>query len=57
MSLQTTLLNSSNALNVFEQEFSTIQNNIANANTPGYAAQNVTLVADSFLPSEGLYGG
>ena len=57
MGLQTTLLNSSNALNVFEQEFSTIQNNIANANTPGYAAQNVTLVADSFFPSEGLYGG
>jgi flagellar hook-associated protein 1 FlgK len=57
MGALTTLLNASNALNVFEQEFSTIQNNIANANTPGYADQNVTLVADSFDPSHGLDGG
>src|SRR5580658_561748 len=57
MGLLTTLLNSSNALNVYDQEFATIQNNIANQNTPGYADQNLTLVADSFNPSEALYGG
>ncbi len=57
MGLLTTLLNSSNALKVYDQEFSTIQNNIANQNTPGYADQNVTLVADSFDPSDALYGG
>jgi flagellar hook-associated protein 1 FlgK len=57
MGIFTTLLNSSNALNVYEQEFSTIQNNLANANTPGYADQNVTLVADSFDPSHGTFGG
>src|SRR5580658_8581483 len=57
MGLLTTLLNSSNALNVYDQEFATIQNNIANQNTPGYADQNVTLVADAFDPSEALYGG
>jgi flagellar hook-associated protein 1 FlgK len=57
MGILTTLLNSSNALKVYDQEFATIQNNIANQNTPGYAAQNVTLVADAFNPSESLDGG
>jgi flagellar hook-associated protein 1 FlgK len=57
MGLMTSILNSANALKVYDQEFSTIQNNIANANTPGYADQNVTLIADSFNPSEGLDGG
>jgi flagellar hook-associated protein 1 FlgK len=57
MGILTTLLNSANALQVYEKEFSTIQNNIANQNTPGYAEQNQTLVADSFDPSEALYGG
>src|SRR5580704_12280839 len=57
MGILTTLLNSSNALKVYDQEFSTIQNNIANQNTPGYADQNVTLVADAFNPSESLEGG
>lgn len=57
MGLLTSILNSANALKVYDQEFSTIQNNIANANTPGYADQNVTLAADSFNPSAGLDGG
>jgi flagellar hook-associated protein 1 len=57
MGLLTTLLNSSQALDVYSQEFATIQNNIANQNTPGYAEQSVTLVADSFDPSLGLDGG
>src|SRR5208283_4167312 len=57
MGILTSILSSANALKVFDQEFSTIQNNIANANTPGYAEQSVTLSADSFNPSEGLDGG
>jgi flagellar hook-associated protein 1 len=57
MGLLTTLLNSSQAMDVFSQEFATIQNNISNQNTPGYAAQNLTLEADSFDPSAGLTGG
>ncbi len=57
MGLLTSILSSSRTLNVYDQEFATIENNIANANTPGYAAQNVTLSADSFNPSEGLNGG
>jgi len=33
--LLTSLLNSSNALGVYNKVFDTIQNNITNANTPG----------------------
>jgi flagellar hook-associated protein 1 FlgK len=57
MGILTTILSSANALQVYEKEFSMIQNNIANQNTPGYADQNQTLMADSFNPSESLYGG
>jgi flagellar hook-associated protein 1 len=57
MGLLTSILSSSRTLNVYDQEFAAIENDIANANTPGYAAENVTLSADSFNPSEGLNGG
>jgi flagellar hook-associated protein 1 FlgK len=57
MGLLTSILSSANTLNVYDQEFATIENNIANANTPGYASQSVTLAADSFNPSVGLDGG
>lgn len=35
-------------MNAFAKEFATIQDNLANANTPGYADQNQTLIADSY---------
>src|SRR5579863_9968780 len=57
MGMLTTLLNASNALQVYDKEFSAIQNNIANQNTPGYVEQNLATVADSYNPSEALYGG
>ncbi len=57
MGVLTTLLSASNTLQVYEKEFATIQNNIANQDTPGYAEQNQTLAADSFDPSASLYGG
>jgi flagellar hook-associated protein 1 FlgK len=57
MGMLTTLLNASNALQVYDQEFSAIQNNIANQNTPGYAEQSISTIADSYNPSEGLDGG
>jgi flagellar hook-associated protein 1 FlgK len=57
MGVLTTLLSASNTLQVYEKEFATIQNNIANQGTPGYAEQNQTLTADSFDPSASLYGG
>jgi len=44
-------------LNAFSQSLETIQNNIANAQTPGYAAQSQTLDAMSFDPSTGRLGG
>jgi flagellar hook-associated protein 1 FlgK len=57
MGLLTQLLSSSNALGVYDKEFATIQNNIANASTPDYATQNLPLQADSFDPSAQLWGG
>lgn len=52
-----TLSSSAAALSVYQQEFSTIEENITNADTPGYANQNLALVADSFNPTEGTSGG
>ena len=52
-----TLSTSARALSVYQQEFSTIEDNITNANTPGFADQNLALVADSFNPTEGTAGG
>jgi flagellar hook-associated protein 1 FlgK len=57
MGILSTLLSSANSLRVYDQEFATIQNNIANSNTPDFASQNLTLVADSFDPSASDYGG
>ena len=57
MGLIATLINSSNALNIDTQEFATIQNNIANANTAGYADESLVLKADSFDPTHSVFGG
>jgi flagellar hook-associated protein 1 FlgK len=51
------LLNSANALGVFGKSFDVIENNITNANTPGYAKQTQSLSAEPFDPSTGLAGG
>lgn len=56
-SLLTTLLNSSGALSVYDRVFNVIQNNITNANTPGYAKQHQALIAMPFNPAEGISGG
>src|SRR5579884_3282915 len=55
--LFTSLLNSTGALRVYGQVFNVIENNITNANTPGYVKQEQTLVAMPFDPSAGLSGG
>lgn len=55
--IMSTLGSAAGALNVFDQEFNTIQNNITNANTPGYAAQNLALVAEPFSVTDGTTGG
>ncbi len=46
-----------NALNVFDLALQTTQNNVANAQTPGYAAQTQTIDADPFNLSDGEIGG
>lgn len=45
------------ALNAFDQALETMQNNVANAQTPGYAAQTQTLEGLEFDPSNGSLGG
>ncbi len=56
-SLLTSLLNSAGALSTYDRVFSVIQNNIANANTPGYAAQDQVLISLPFQPNGGPQGG
>jgi len=55
--ISTSLLNATNTLEVFGRVFNTIQNNIGNANTPGYVRQEQSLEALPFDPSVGLAGG
>jgi flagellar hook-associated protein 1 FlgK len=45
------------ALSVFEMGMATVQNNVSNASTPGYAKQVQTLTADRFDLRAGLVGG
>ncbi len=54
--LFTTLLNSTGALRVYGRAFNVIQNNITNANTPGYAKQDQVLVSMPFQPDRGRGG-
>lgn len=46
-----------NALDVMEKAIGVIQNNVANASTPGYVTQTLTLNASAFDPSGNLWGG
>ena len=55
--LNTVLLNSASALQVYDQVFNVIENNVTNANTPGYVRQDQTLVAGEFDPAAGIYEG
>src|SRR4051812_18797429 len=55
--LLSSLINSANALQVYGGALNVIQNNIANANTPGYVRQDQALISLPFNPSAGLTGG
>ncbi len=46
-----------NALDVMEKAMGVVQNNVANASTPGYVTQTLSLSAASFDPSNNLWGG
>jgi len=47
----------SDALRAFEKALSVVQNNVANAMTPGYARQRLYLEALPFVPEAGFPGG
>ena len=55
--LLTSLLNTSNALEVYSRSLNVIQNNVVNASTPGYAKQTQALEAMPFDVTVGLPGG
>lgn len=55
--LLASLSNSTNALRAFERQLNVIQNNVTNANTPGYVKQVQALVALRFDPAHGIAGG
>ncbi len=55
--LSVALFNSAQALQVFEQGMSVTQENVTNANTPGYAEQIQTVAARPFDITAGLPGG
>ena len=55
--LLTSLLNSTGALQAYDRVFSVIQNNITNANTPGYVKQDQVLISLPFQPNGGAPGG
>ena len=52
-----TLNTAGSALGVFQDALTTVQNNVTNANTPGYASQSVDLVSLPFDLFSGLAGG
>jgi flagellar hook-associated protein 1 FlgK len=51
------MMTSAGALNAFDQALQVSQNNVTNAQTPGYAKQTQTLDAVAFDPSMGSLGG
>jgi flagellar hook-associated protein 1 FlgK len=55
--LFTSLLNSTGALQVYGRALSVIQNNVANANTPGYAKRDQVILSLPFDPARGVSGG
>lgn len=55
--LLVSLLNSANALSVYDNALATTENNVLNASTPGYAKQVQVLTALPFDLSAGLPGG
>jgi len=55
--LLASLRTAANSMRAFEQALSIVQNNVTNATTPGYAKQQVDLVALRFQPELEIVGG
>ena len=56
-SLLTSMTTAGNALDVYQQALTVVQNNITNSTTPGYATQSLNMVAQPFDVASGLAGG
>jgi flagellar hook-associated protein 1 FlgK len=56
-SLFAALGTAANALDVLEKAMGVVQNNVANANTPGYVTQTPTFIARPFDPAGNVWGG
>ncbi len=57
MGLFNSLVSTANTMNAFERSLLTVQNNVANASTPGFARQRQELVAQRFDLDVGIAGG
>jgi len=55
--LMNSLSTTANSLRAFERAIASVQNNVNNASTTGYAKQRQLLNSDLFLPDRGLSGG
>jgi flagellar hook-associated protein 1 len=57
MSLFSALLASADTLRAYDRSLSVIQNNVSNADTPGYVQQRLTFIPRQFDVTQGLSGG
>ncbi len=55
--LATSFINAAGSLNVYSSALQVVENNVTNANTPGYATQSASLVAQPFDLLTGMPGG
>ena len=55
--LFTALNSTSQSLKAFEQTMDVVQDNVTNANSPGYAAQVPEMISQAFQAGTGLSGG
>jgi flagellar hook-associated protein 1 FlgK len=51
------LISTANSMRVFERALASVQNNVVNIGTPGYARQRQTFEADRFEPERNVVGG
>lgn len=56
-SLIASMTTAGNALDVYQQALTVVQNNITNSSTPGYATQSLNMVAQPLDVAGGLAGG
>lgn len=57
MGLFNSLVTTANTMRAFERSLSTVQNNVANSSTPGFAKQRQQLLAQRFDLDVGIVGG